>query len=207
MKKILISAILLALAAASANAAVTSAQLYAKLQAAYANLSGFQASVKQSNYYLQLKKTIDYDGMLYFTPGRMLMSFTKPSVQRLLIQNGKVELYDAQSNTLFKASVMAQFGRMNPLEILQLYWNKSSVTILGEEKGLVKVKLVPAKDDLVTSLSASINPSTGIVSVLGYADKTGNTVTYAFSGIKANAAIPASVWSYNYPKNVQIVEQ
>lgn len=206
MKKRVIITALLALLIAGA-AATTTAQLYQKLQGAYSGLSSFQASVKQSNYYPQLKKTISYEGMIYFTPGRMLMSFSKPSVQRLYISGGQVELYDAMSNTLFKAPMMARFGRMNPLEILQLYWNKSAVTILGEEKGLVKVKLVPKEDDLISSLTAGINPSTGIVSMLGYADMSGNSVTYSFSGIKTNAGIPASVWGYSYPKDVQTIEQ
>jgi len=207
MKKLLILLPLLLALCATATAATTTAQLYTRLQSAYNGLSSFQANVKQSNYYPQLKRTISYDGMLYFTPGRMLMHFTSPSVQRLQIEGGKVDLYDSQSNTVFRSTIRTEFSMLNPLEILQLYWNKSTVTITKEEGRLVSVTLKPKQDELVTSLAATINSSSGIVQTLSYTDKTGNTVTYSFSNIKPNAGIAATVWSFSYPQGVQIVEQ
>jgi len=198
--------ILLALLTAwTAGFALSSSELYTKLQSAYKGISTFQASVQQSNYYPQLKKTVSYSGKIYFTPGRMLMSFTKPDIQVLKIENGRVELYDASSKTLFQSAVQPQFGKMNPVEILQLYWTKSAVTITSQSKTSASVKLVPKQDDLVTSLTATLNPASGIVSKLGYTDKSGNSVSYSFSGIKLNGSIPASVWKQSYPKDVQII--
>ncbi len=204
-KTLLIASALLLIGLCSA--ATSSSVLYTKLQTTYKSLSSFQANVQQSNYYPQLKKSIDYTGMIYFTPGRMLMSFTKPGIQRLLIQKGKVELYDAASKTVFKADMLPEFGKMNPVEILQLYWTKSAVTVTSEDSATASVKLVPTKDDLVSSLTATINKSSGIVSKLSYKDKSGNSVTYSFSGIKLNAGISASVWNFSYPKGVQFVDQ
>lgn len=204
MKKTLL--ILLAFACLFALQGQTASELYSKLQSAYKNISSFQADLQQSNYYPQLKKTVTYSGKIYFTPGRMLMKFTKPSEQYLKIENNRVELYDAASNTLFQSAVQPQFGRMNPVEILQLYWDKSTVSVTSATKSAASVKLVPKQDDLVTSLTATLNPSTGIVSRLGYTDKSGNSVTYSFSSIKQNASIPASVWQVNPPKNVQIIK-
>lgn len=204
MKKTLL--ILLAFACLFALQGQTASELYSKLQSAYKNISSFQADLQQSNYYPQLKKTVTYSGKIYFTPGRMLMKFTKPSEQYLKIENNRVELYDAASNTLFQSAVQPQFGRMNPVEILQLYWDKSTVSVTSATKSAASVKLVPKQDDLVTSLTATLSPSTGIVSRLGYTDKSGNSVTYSFSSIKQNASIPASVWQVNPPKNVQIIK-
>jgi outer membrane lipoprotein-sorting protein len=206
MKKILCAFFALLLLA-QAFAGTSTDALYNKLQAAYDKLTSFQAAVSQNNYYTQVKKSITYTGNIYFTQGRMLMHFTKPGIQRLLIQNGKVELYDAGSKTVFKSPMQPEFGRMNPVEILQLYWTKSSVTVVSEDKTNATVKLMPAKDDMVNSLSATLNKSSGIVSKLSYTDKSGNSVTYSFSNIKLNGSIPASVWKYEYPKGTQIVEQ
>lgn len=189
------------------SAATGTAALYAKLQAAYKNLSSFQAELKQTNYYPQLKRSIVYNGRIYFTPGRLLMSFDKPSVQRMQIQNGQVELYDAASQTLFRSPMQPQFGRMNPVEILQLYWAKSAVSLVSEDKSTASVKLLPAEDDLVRSLSATLNKTSGLVSKLSYTDKGGNSVTYEFSRFKLNTGIAASVWAFQYPKGVQIIER
>ena len=135
--------ILMAFACLIALQGQTASELYSKLQTTYKNLSSFQAVLQQSNYYPQLKKTVTYSGRIYFTQGRMLMKFTKPSEQYLKIENNRVELYDAASNTLFQSAVQAQFGRMNPVEILQFYWDKSAVTVTASGKNSASVKLVP----------------------------------------------------------------
>jgi outer membrane lipoprotein-sorting protein len=205
MKK-LIPLLILTLLGLSLSA-ISSADLYKKLQGAYKGLSSYQANVSQSNYYPQLKKTITYTGKLYFTPGKMLMHFEKPNLQRLHIEAGQVTLYDALSNTIFTSAIQPQYGRMNPLEILQLYWDRSSVK-LGKQKGdLVDVTLTPAKDAMLSSLSATINSKNGQVQKLSYKDAGGNTVSYSFSGIKLNGGISASVWKFSYPKTPNYIDQ
>lgn len=185
---------------------ITTGEVYNKVSSFYANLRSFQAKVQQTNYYAQLKKTITYKGTIYFTPGRMLMHFDEPTVQRLKIENGRIELYDASSNTLFRSLMQPEYEKLNPVEILQSYWNKSKVSIISETKDRVNIELVPQNDDFIKSLSATLDKNNGLIYKLSYKDKTGNSVTYNFSSIKLNQGISSSVWKYDYPKNVQIIE-
>lgn len=185
---------------------ITTGEVYNKVSSFYANLRSFQAKVQQTNYYTQLKKTITYKGTIYFTPGRMLMHFDEPTIQRLKIENGRIELYDASSNTLFKTLMQPEYDKLNPVEILQSYWNKSKVSIISETKDRVNIELVPQNDDFIKSLSATLDKNNGLIYKLSYKDKTGNSVTYNFSSIKLNQGISSSVWKYDYPKNVQIIE-
>lgn len=181
--------------------------LHQSVKTQYQNLKSFQADVKQTNYFVQLKKSIVYNGKLYFSPGRMLMSFSKPSVQRLQITSGFAELYDADSNTLLRSKMLPEFGKMNPVEILQHYWGKSKVSIVAKDKEMVTVQLIPPKDPMIRELSATIDSGSGLVHSLSYSDPAGNTVTYQFSAIKRNQSIPASVWSFKYPKDLQVISQ
>ncbi len=185
---------------------ITTGEVYNKVSSFYANLRSFQAKVQQTNYYAQLKKTITYKGTIYFTSGRMLMHFDDPTVQRLKIENGRIELYDASSNTLFRSFMQPEYEKLNPVEILQSYWNKSKVSIISETKDRVNIELVPQNDDFIQSLSATLDKNNGLIYKLSYKDKTGNSVTYNFSSIKLNQGISSSVWKYDYPKNVQIIE-
>jgi len=191
----------------SLSAATAPKAVYAKMQSLYGGLSSFQAGVRQTNYYSQLKKNIVYDGKIYFTPGRMLMHFTKPQIQRLQIENGKLVLFDGMSNTILKSRIQPEFGKMNPVEVLQLYWNKSKVSVTKEDKSSVSVSLIPNSDPMINRLSAVIIKSSGLVQSLAYSDKSGNSVSYAFSGIKLNQGIPAGIWSFTYPKTAQILQQ
>lgn len=203
----LLLAFVLLLLSASGIRAITTDVLNKKITATYGGLSSFQASVKQDNYFAQIKKSISYQGNIYFTRGRMVIKFDKPNVQRLMISNGMVDLYDAQSKTVLRSRMRPEFGKMNPVEILQVYWKKSVVRVLSSSGNISEVSLKPFDDPLIVSMTASINHKTGIIQTLSYTDASGNKVTYSFTGIKTNARIPESVWIFNYPKDVQMVEQ
>ncbi len=181
--------------------------IYRKLKDRYDSLSSFQADVTQNNHYSQLDYKLSYEGKLYYSPGRMLMSFDEPVVQRLYIHDGKAELFDGDSGLLFLSDIMPEFDHLNPLQILQLYWNKSEVTNLGDSGNMHSVKLVPTSDPHLQELKAKIEIATGIVRELSYLDKSGNEVIYSFSGIVLNRRIPPSVWNYDYPQDTQIIKQ
>ncbi|HOH97679.1 MAG TPA: outer membrane lipoprotein carrier protein LolA [Candidatus Cloacimonadota bacterium] len=202
-----ISLILLLLCEIVPIQAQSSDELYKKLDSTYGKLSTFQAEVKQTNQFAQIKQTITYTGKIWFSGGRMVISFDKPSFQRLQIGNSQVELYDRASNTLFRTAMLPEFGKMNPVDILRHYWTKSKVQVLKTEKGLATVKLIPNKDPMISSMTAVMNIKTGLVNSLSYEDSASNKVTYAFSGIRLDQPIKADVWSYSYPKGTQVLEQ
>lgn len=181
--------------------------LSAKLEKTYGSFSSFQANLKQDNHFAQLGKSITYRGNIYFIKGRMVIRYDKPSFQRLQISGGMVELYDQSSKTVFRSRMRPEFGKMNPVEILQLYWKKSKVSIVETKDNFYEVNLTPFSDPMIVKLTAKVNAKTYMVHSLSYTDANGNRVDYSFSGIKTNAVIPNSVWQYTYPKNTQVVEQ
>lgn len=203
MKKISLIVLLMC----SLLAAQTTTDLYNKLNNRYKNIVSFQADITQVNHFVQLKRSIEYQGKFYFEKNRMLMSFTNPSIQRLFIHNGAAELFDADSGTLFKSQVTPEFNKMNPLEILEHYWKRSEVRISEQNTGQSKVTLSPKQDPLIHKLEATINSGSGIVTQLSYTDKSANTVRYEFSNILLDKKIDPSIWQYNYPKTTRIIEQ
>lgn len=186
---------------------ISSEALYQKIAGTYGSLSSFQAVIKQDNYFAQLNKSISYEGNIYFTKGKMVIRYNKPYFQRLSVSGGMVELYDSQSKTMFRSKMRPEFGKMNPVEILQLYWKKSTVNIQQGKGNQVNVFLKPFDDPVIVSISARVNSESGIVQSLTWTNRNNDKVTYNFSHIKTNAKIPASVWQYTYPKDVQVVEQ
>ena len=183
--------------------ASTADGLYQKISTAYKSISSYQAKVQQTNYFADMKSTINYNGNMYFTPGRLLMHFDKPTTQRMLIEKGQFTLYDAGSNTIYTSRILDQYQRMNPLELLQLYWGRSTVSVKKGKGELMNVTLKPKKDAMLQSISATVNGKSGIIQTLSYKAHSGNTVKYSFSGIKINKGVPASVWQYSYPKDAQ----
>lgn len=188
-------------------AAMTPAQVYTKLQGAYNSLRTYQATVSQTNRYRNLSRTITYTGRIYFQPSRMLMHFTNPQIQRLQIENGNITLFDSQSNTIMRSSMRPEYSRMNPIQLLQEYWGKSTVRVVAENRSNVTVELSIANDTVLRSINAELNRSSGLVNRLSYTDLSGNSVSYSFSGVRINAAIPANVWRFSYPADAQEVNR
>jgi outer membrane lipoprotein-sorting protein len=93
------------------------------------------------------------------------------------------------------------------VEILQLYWKKSSVNVQSSKGDLANVTLKPYSDPIIVSISAVVDTKTGIIQSLSWTNKNNDKVTYNFSNIKTNTKIPASIWQFTYPKDVQVVEQ
>ena len=186
--------------------AITADELYLKMSSSYKNIQSYQANVKQTNYFQDIDSSINYSGKMYFIPGRMLIHFDKPSLQRLLIEKGTFTLYDQSSNTIYTSQILQQYQRMNPLELLQLYWHRSTVSVKAGKAELVNVSLKPKKDSMLISISASINSKSGLVQSLSYQDCGGNQVSYSFSNIQLNKTIDASVWNFNYPKDAQRIQ-
>lgn len=186
---------------------ITPAELKQRLNTQYDGIQSFEAKVIQINSYKQTSAKIEYKGTFYYTPGRMLMHFTSPSLQRMQIAGGKAELYDAASKVLVKSSVQNQYAQLNPVEILRLYWDKSAVSITGQDKGIATVKLITAKDPLIREMTARVDSQSGIIHSLKYLDPSENSVEYRFSSIKRNQGIPASIWQFTYPKDTLIVNR
>jgi outer membrane lipoprotein-sorting protein len=60
---------------------------------------------------------------------------------------------------------------------------------------------------MIREIRATISRISGLVQNLSYTESSGNTVTYAFSNIRTNESIPASVWTYRYPADAQVLNQ
>ena len=199
--------LLLFLLLASQLYAAPADDIYKKLENSYKGLSSWQANVSQTNYFKQINTSTTFTGMIYFKPGRLLVNYTKPYLQRMQIQEGVVTIYDSQSNTIFRTAMLPEFGKMNPVEILQHYWKISKVKITKTDKNNSYVNLIPEKDQLIRSMDAVIRSSDGIVQELSYNDFNGNKVSYKFTNIKRNQSISDALWKYKYPENAQVIER
>ncbi|MDZ4121398.1 MAG: outer membrane lipoprotein carrier protein LolA [Candidatus Cloacimonadaceae bacterium] len=201
--KLLLAGILLL----SSLGAITPQELKTRMDKAYAGIKTMQSDIEQTNYFSQIKHKTTYSGKLYYEPQRLLISFDKPTIQRLQIDAGRVSIYDAASKTLIRTELLPEFQKLNPLELLQHYWGKSTLSITKEEKNLVHIKLITQKDSFIRELTGSIDKVSGLVQSLSYADFNDNTVSYTFKNIKLNSSIPAAIWSFKPPKDTQEILQ
>jgi len=187
--------------------AISIGELRRQINKSYGALKTLQAEVTQTNYFRQLDRKITYQGKIYYSAERLLIDFDRPHRQRLAIDNYRVHLFDAQTNTVFKTKVLPDFNKLNPVDILRHYLSVSTVSITGHDRNSVSVLLIPNKDPLIKQINARIRRSDWIMEQLSYQDNGGNTVTYDFANIRINTTIPAAVWEFKLPPDTQVIEQ
>lgn len=202
--KIIIVLLLMSLCIAHIQA-VEADELRVRLERSFSELKSLQANVAQTNYFAQIKKSINYTGMIYYEPSQLLLRFDKPHLQRLHIKASQVQLYDAQSRSMLISELQAEYARMNPLQLLQHYWDKSTVSIQKQQKNLISLRMDPRKDSFIRSINATIDYNTGLIQELSYRDHSENTVTYKFSNIRTGINIDKKVWSFSPPKDTEYI--
>jgi outer membrane lipoprotein-sorting protein len=177
-----------------------------KLLESYKKLNTWQATLSQTNYYKQSGTSLKSSGSMYFKQGSLAIRYTKPMEQALLVQDGKVTIYDKSANTVLKTRLQSAVQSLNPAEIISAYCQNSTITKLSSRDSVVTYSLKPLKDDNISEIRFSMYAKTGYVQQLTYFDKQQNYVKLEFTKMKVNQPISPSVWKLSLPKNVRVLE-
>ena len=191
----------------TALSATPADDLYQKMISAYGKLNSWKAVINQTNKFQQSNSTLKSTGTFYYQRGKLAIRYNKPNEQQLVIQNGKLEIYDKSNNTVYKSTLDSAVGSLNPVEIVKSYWAKSSHAITGTAKGFSTLKIIPRQDPSIQDITLKVETSTGYIHQFQYTDKAGNSLNISFIKIKLNPSLPTAVFKLNYPKTAKIFEQ
>jgi len=180
---------------------------YQQMLKAYSKLTSWQAVINQTNYYIQTKTSLNSNGTFYYQKGKAAIRYNKPNEQSLIIQNGALTMYDKGSNTVMKSHLVSAVQSLNPVEIVKTYWQKSDKAVIQSTEQSCILSIKPKADEQIKEIKATVATQSGYITKLVYIDKQGNSVSIAFTKLKVNKAIPASVWKLNYPKTAKVFEQ
>ncbi|MFO7659296.1 MAG: outer-membrane lipoprotein carrier protein LolA [Candidatus Cloacimonadaceae bacterium] len=179
---------------------------YGKMLAAYGKLNSWQAEIRQTNYFKDSETTLNSTGNFYYQKGRIAIRYDKPNEQYLLVQDGRVTVYDKSARTAVRTKLTAQVQSLDPVQIIKTYWEGSEKTIVAGKNNQLTITLVPGLDKQVKKLVFNLDSRTGYVNQLSYTDAQDNSVGLSFIKTKFNQKIPDSVWKLPIPPNVKIME-
>ncbi len=172
----------------------------------YNKLTSWQAVIKQTNYFKETKATLTSSGKIYYQKEMLAIRYDKPNEQHLFLNKGKLTVFDKQNNLVVKTKLATAVQSLNPVDILQEFWGKSSKSLVSEKDSLVTIKLTPSENKNIVQIQAALDLRTGYVTSLRYQDEQGNKVGISFSDIKINRKIPPSVWKPVIPKDATVIE-
>jgi outer membrane lipoprotein-sorting protein len=182
----------------------TDAELfYQQVRSRFDQVVTLKADVAQTNEFIQSKTKLHSTGKLYYKPGNLILDYTQPNIQKLIIKGNSVQIYDKNSKTLIKTS--NRQGISNPMQIVDKYWSTSRKEIVSEDSISIHFRLQPQTDENISKLEVVFNKSSTMVTQIAYWDQQGNKVKYRFLNIRTGVVIPSSKWSFVPPHGVKVI--
>lgn len=169
------------------------------------SISTLKADITQVNEFSISKTKIQSVGKLYYKPGNLVLEYSKPSVQKLVIKGSSMLVYDKDSKTVLKTK--NNLGISNPLQLVDHYWEKSQKRLISEDSVMIRIRLMPAEGEHVKKIEAAFTISGKMLKELAYWDESGNLVKYRFQNIRTNTTIPSSKWNFVIPSGTKVIQR
>jgi chaperone LolA len=202
-KRIVITALSIAISALLS--ATDMNDFYHQARAKFDSVKTLKADIAQTNEFAKSKTKLQSSGKLYYKPGNLVLDYTKPNIQKLIIKGNAVQLYDANSKTVIRTT--NREGISNPLELVDKYWLSSKRELISEDSLSIHMRLIPDKDEYLKKLEVGFERKSMMIKDLTYWDKSGNKVRFRFLNIHTGAVIPDAKWKFIPPKGVKIIQQ
>jgi len=136
-------------------------ETYKKMTKAYAELTSWQAVINQTNHFAQTKTKLSSSGRFYYKKNQIVIRYSKPNEQVLLIKGGKMTMFDKSSNAVVKSELVSAVQTLNPVEIIKLYWDKSNRSIKKSTDANTSIVLNLNNDSQIKDISFTLENKTG----------------------------------------------
>ena len=196
LNKILLILLLPTLLIANEKALET---IYEKVLMTYSTIHTYDTSFVQENYWKEIDVNKTSEGKLYYNKENLLMNYSQPKGQKLLIDENYMTMYDPISDQAIISDKTEI--ELRPDKLISHYWNISEKELIEQFDDTIKIKLfTPEEEKIIISISNNIVTEFNIV------DKNKNFVIYKFSDIQINKALPDSIFELNLPEDTTILD-
>jgi outer membrane lipoprotein-sorting protein len=197
-------------------------QVLSRIDQAGKRLTDLQADIKQTKVTLVVNDTSTETGKLFLkrlkNGNRTKLEYEKPEVKTLLIDKGKVLIYEPkikrlQEIDLGKNRAQAEFLLTGVGQSSANLTNTYDVKFLKEEAvNGVKTSLLELKPKsskvsaMFTQILLWIDPALGLPIQTRLTESTGDHLTFQLENIKTNPKLSDKIFKLNLPSDVQIIK-
>ncbi len=174
-------------------------EIYDNLMENYIKIETYKADLTQENYWKNIDvKKMSY-GKIYYNKSFLLIDYSDPAGQKMLIDSTSVMFYDSTSClALISDKVDIE---LRPMNFISLYWNNSQKEIIKQEQSCIVIKFITSENEriFVTIEDFYINE-------LKILDEYNNSVKYLFINEEFNIDLSKSTFEIDLPDDVNIVD-
>ena len=173
--------------------------IYEKVLITYSTIHTYETSFVQENYWEEIDVYKTSEGKLYYDEENLLMDYSKPNGQKLLIDENSVTMYDQGSE---QAIISDKIDiELRPDKLISHYWEMSGKELIDQFDDTIKIKLLTPQEEkiIITILN-------NIVTEFNIMDKNKNYVIYKLLDIQINEALPDRIFELTLPEDTNIID-
>jgi outer membrane lipoprotein-sorting protein len=205
---------------AQAQGTYTLDQVFAKMDEVSKTFRSSQADIERTHVTVLVNDKDVSSGKFYYVrqgkEPRVRFQFTKPAVQDVLIDKGKLQIYTPNLKQVQEASLGEHQDKVEM--IMALGFGQSSqdlkknyaVKLAGEEtvdgRKTVVLELQPKSSTMFKSVRMWMDEQKWVAVQINTTEASGDYMIVKFSDIKVNTAIPESTFNLKLPKDVRVLK-
>jgi len=174
-------------------------KVYDEVLLTYSIIYTYEASFVQENYWTEIDVYKSSEGKLYYNKENLLMDYSEPTGQKLLITENSMTMYDSVAEHAIisnKAEI-----EIRPDKLISHYWDISKKGLLDQFDETIKIKLQTPEEEIII-----ITISNKFITEFNIMDKNENYVIYKFSDIQINKELPNSIFELTLPEDTNIID-
>lgn len=206
------SAICCLLLSATALRAATVDEVLGKLEKAGAVLKTYAADFERERVYV-IAEDRDHDsGRFYYDrSGKMLWAFGAPSERTVLIEPGRVSIYEPKIKQLTTTNLGQSHGEFQIIGFggsRKGITEKYTVKLLDEDSAAWHIELVPrsVEDSLFGKIEMWVDKKIALPSAMKFYEKTTDETTVHFRNPQINPALPSSRFKLAVPAGTSVIQ-
>jgi len=173
--------------------------IYEDVLITYSTINTYETYFVQDNYWEEIDVYNSSEGKLYYDKENLLMDYSEPIGQKLLINENNMTMYDPVSEqAIISDKIEIEF---RPDKLISHYWDMSEKELIDQFNSTIRIKLLTPEEEKII-----ITISNNVVTEFNIIDKNGNFVIYKFSDIQINKALPDKIFELILPKGTNIID-
>ena len=174
-------------------------EIYLDLLEKYDSIKTYEADFIQENFWKEIDTAKTSYGKIYYDSSFLLLEYSEPEGQKLLIDSLSVTIYDAASNQVLISN--KNDYELKPISILSEYWQNSQKELIENSENGTQIKLITPENEQVFVLIKN-----NLIIEIQIFDNSGNMVKYSFSAEKINKPILQIIFELNLPEDVNVID-
>jgi len=165
----------------------------------YDSIKTYEADFIQENFWKEIDTAKTSYGKIYYDSSFLLLEYSEPEGQKLLIDSLSVTIYDAGSNQVLISN--KNDYELKPISIISDFWKNSQKKLIENSENEVQIKLItPEKEQIFVRIKDNL-----IIEIQIF-DNSENMVRYTFSAEKMNKQLSQKIFELNLPEDVNVID-